>query len=174
MSTAVAPPPDAARILLVDDQTENLTLLCDLLEPEGYRLMVARDGEEALTRAFATPPDLVLMDIQMPRLDGLEACRRLKADPRTHLVPVVLVTGLTAREDRIAGIAAGCDDFLTKPVDLEQLLARTRTALRTKALISKNPAEQQKFLKEADELKKQAEEIRNKQRSAAGGAAAKK
>src|SRR6185503_21120739 len=85
--------------------------------------------------AFARPPDLILMDVSMPRLDGLEACRRLKGDERTHLVPVVLVTGLTAREDRISGIAAGCDDFLTKPVDSEQLMARTRTLLRTKALV---------------------------------------
>jgi putative two-component system response regulator len=125
----------AARILLVDDQPQNLSLLADLLEPEGYELVTARDGQEALERAFAHPPDLVLMDVQMPKVDGFEACRRLKADPRTHLVPVVLVTGRDGREDRIAGIAAGCDDFLTKPVDLEQLLARTRTALRTKALL---------------------------------------
>jgi putative two-component system response regulator len=122
-------------ILLVDDQAQNLELLRELLEPEGYTLEIAHDGEEALRVAFATSPDLVVMDIQMPRVDGLEACRRLKSDPRTHLVPVVLVTGLGAREDRIAGIAAGCDDFLTKPVDLEQLLARTRTALRTKSLV---------------------------------------
>ena len=71
----------------------------------------------------------------MPRLTGFEACRRIKADARTHLVPVVLVTGLVAREDRIEGIAAGCDDFLTKPVDSEQLIARTRSLLRSKALI---------------------------------------
>ena len=88
-----------------------------------------------MERATANPPDLILMDVTMPRLTGFEACRRLKADPRTELVPIVLVTGLLAREDRIQGIAAGCDDFLTKPVDSEQLVARTRTLLRTKALI---------------------------------------
>jgi putative two-component system response regulator len=120
---------------VVDDLEQNLTLLRDLLEPEGYEIAVAHDGQEALDLALGAPPDLVLMDVQMPRVNGFEACRRLKADPRTHLVPVVLITGLGAREDRIAGIAAGCDDFLTKPVDLEQLLARTRTALRTKALL---------------------------------------
>jgi putative two-component system response regulator len=75
------------------------------------------------------------MDVSMPRLSGIEACRKLKSDPRTHLVPIVLVTALVAREDRIAGIAAGCDDFLTKPVDFEQLLARTRSLLRTKTLV---------------------------------------
>ena len=133
--SAPEPPAERPRILLVDDRPENIELLSDLLEPEGYLLSFARDGQEAVDKALAAPPDLVLMDIQMPRLDGIQACRRLKADARTHLVPVVLITGLGAREDRIAGIAAGCDDFLTKPVDLEQLLARTRTALRTKKLV---------------------------------------
>jgi len=75
------------------------------------------------------------MDVSMPRVDGLEACRRLKADPRTRLVPVVLVTALGHRENRLRGIAAGADDFLTKPVDIEQLLARARSALRLKALV---------------------------------------
>jgi putative two-component system response regulator len=102
---------------------------------EGHDLETAKDGQEALERATANPPDLILMDVTMPRLTGFEACRRLKADPRTELVPIVLVTGLLAREDRIQGIAAGCDDFLTKPVDSEQLIARTRTLLRTKALV---------------------------------------
>ena len=88
-----------------------------------------------MEKALADPPDLILMDVSMPRMTGFEACRRLKADERTHLVPLVLVTGLVAREDRIQGIAAGCDDFLTKPVDSEQLMARTRSLLRAKALI---------------------------------------
>jgi cyclic di-GMP phosphodiesterase len=123
------------RILIVDDRAENREVLTGLLESEGHELETAKDGQEAVERATANPPDLILMDITMPRLTGFEACRRLKADHRTELVPIVLVTGLLAREDRIQGIAAGCDDFLTKPVDAEQLLARTRTLLRTKALV---------------------------------------
>ena len=123
------------RVLIVDDLPENRDILLGLLENEGYALETACDGQEALERALADPPDVILMDVAMPRLDGFEACRRLKADERTHLVPVVLVTGLIAREDRIQGIAAGCDDFLTKPVDSEQLVARTRNLLRTKALV---------------------------------------
>ena len=123
------------RILIVDDLAENREILKGLLETEGHDLETANDGQEAVERATANPPDLILMDVTMPRLTGFEACRRLKADPRTELVPIVLVTGLLAREDRIQGIAAGCDDFLNKPVDSEQLLARTRTALRTKALV---------------------------------------
>jgi cyclic di-GMP phosphodiesterase len=123
------------RILVVDDLAENREILVDLLGTEGYILDTAQDGEEAVQKALAAPPDLILMDVSMPRLTGFEACRRLKADERTHLVPIVLVTGLVAREDRIQGIAAGCDDFLTKPVDSEQLIARTRNLLRTKALV---------------------------------------
>lgn len=127
--------PETPRILLVDDLPENLEILMGLLEPEGYSLGTASDGQEAVDKALANPPDLILMDVSMPRLTGFEACRILKNDERTHLVPIVLVTGLVAREDRIQGIAAGCDDFLTKPVDSEQLIARTRTLLRTKSLV---------------------------------------
>jgi putative two-component system response regulator len=124
-----------SRILVVDDLAENREILVDLLGSEGYILDTAKDGAEAVEKALASPPDLILMDVSMPRLTGFEACRRLKADERTHLVPIVLVTGLVAREDRIQGIAAGCDDFLTKPVDSEQLMARTRNLLRTKSLV---------------------------------------
>ena len=124
-----------ARILIVDDLPENREILTSLLEPEGYVLITAKDGQEGLEKALADPPDLILMDVSMPRMTGFEACRRLKADEKTRLVPLVLVTGLVAREDRIQGIAAGCDDFLTKPVDSEQLMARTRSLLRAKALI---------------------------------------
>ncbi|PYQ05056.1 MAG: hypothetical protein DMF83_16510 [Acidobacteria bacterium] len=123
------------RILVVDDGAENREILVDLLGSEGYTVDTAVDGAEAVEKALASPPDLILMDVSMPRLTGFEACRRLKADERTHLVPIVLVTGLVAREDRIQGIAAGCDDFLTKPVDSEQLIARTRNLLRTKSLV---------------------------------------
>jgi putative two-component system response regulator len=122
------------RLLLVDDLPQNLEILCGLLEPEGYVLELAQDGQEAVDRASANPPDLILMDVSMPRLSGVEACRILKSDDRTHLVPIVLVTALAAREDRIKGIAAGCDDFLAKPVDFEELMARTRSLLRQKAL----------------------------------------
>src|SRR6185295_5946019 len=111
---------DPARVLVVDDLPENIDILIGLLEPEGYAIETARDGQEAIEKAFASPPDLVLMDVSMPRLTGFEACRRLKNDERTQLVPVLLITGLGARDDRIEGIAAGCDDFLTKPVDFEQ------------------------------------------------------
>jgi putative two-component system response regulator len=124
-----------ARILVVDDLPENLEMHRELLEPEGYAVETAADGQEALDKAFAHPPDLVIMDVSMPRLDGIEACRRLKADLRTRFVPVVLVTALGHRENRLAGIGAGADDFLSKPVDIDQLLARVRSALRLRALL---------------------------------------
>ena len=124
-----------ARILLVDDEPLLLEILCAVLEPEGYALELAQDGQQALEMAFKSPPDLILMDVSMPRMSGLEACRALKADERTRFVPIVLITALSAREDRIEGIAAGCDDFLAKPVDFEELLARSRSLLRQKELV---------------------------------------
>ena len=124
-----------ARILLVDDLPQNLEIYSGLLEPEGYAIELAQDGEQAVEMAFKEPPDLILMDVSMPRLSGFEACRILKSDERTRLVPLVLITALSAREDRIKGIAAGCDDFLAKPVDFEELLARTRSLLRQKELV---------------------------------------
>lgn len=124
-----------ARILLVDDLPQNLEILCGQLESEGYAFDLAQDGQQAVEMALQKPPDLVLMDVSMPRMTGLEACRILKLDERTRLVPIVLITALSAREDRIAGIAAGCDDFLAKPWDPEELKARTRNLLRQKQLV---------------------------------------
>jgi putative two-component system response regulator len=124
-----------ARILLVDDLPQNLEILCGLLEPEGHALDLAQDGQQAVEMALKNPPDLILMDVSMPRMTGLEACRALKADERTRLVPIVLITALSAREDRIRGIDAGCDDFLAKPVDFEELRARTRSLLKQKELV---------------------------------------
>ncbi len=124
-----------ARVLIVDDLAENLEVFSGILEPEGYLISTASDGREAVEKAVQQPPDLVIMDVSMPRMDGIEACRFLKGDMRTRFIPVVLVTALVDRESRIAGIAAGCDDFLSKPVDFEELLARTRSLIRTKALV---------------------------------------
>ena len=140
MPTQAGPPwisgPAPTHVLVVDDQPENLDLLTEILEGEGYEVETARDGLEAVSRALKSPPDVILMDVSMPGLDGVEACRRLKSEQRTRLVPIVLVTGLQAREDRLAGVGAGCDDFLTKPVDSELLLARVRNMVRAKSLLA--------------------------------------
>ncbi len=126
-----------ARILIVDDEPLNVELLRQELEDLGYLIDTAGDGIAALERVAKAPPDLVLLDVIMPRLDGIETCRRLKADPATALIPVIIMTALTAVEDRVRGIRAGADDFLSKPVDDRELIARIETALRTKLAIDR-------------------------------------
>ncbi len=116
-------------ILVVDDEPHNVKLLDALLRANGYQVVTAATGEEALQRVAASAPDLILLDVMMPGLDGFEATRRLRANPTTRLIPIVLVTALKETEDRIRGIEAGCDDFLSKPVDKHELLARVKTLL---------------------------------------------
>ena len=122
----------AGKILIVDDTPANLSLLKGLLTREGYTVQTAGDGEEALAAVRREPPDLVLLDVMMPKLDGFEVCRLLKQDPATRLTPVVLLTALQRREDKIQGINAGADDFLTKPVNAHELRARARSLVRLK------------------------------------------
>ena len=129
--------PETATVLVVDDEPANVALLQAYLEAEGYQVMAAYRGEEALEKAFARQPDLVLLDVMMPGLNGFEVCHRLKADRRTQFVPVVIITALRERKDKIAGAEAGADDFLTKPFDRVELLARTRNLLQIKHLTDK-------------------------------------
>lgn len=124
-----------ARLLVVDDNESNRSLMSRLLEREGYRVECAADGAEALKRVGTLPPDLVLMDVMMPVMDGIDACRRLKDDPETRLIPVVIMTALGEVEDRVRGLKAGADDFLTKPVDRGELLARIQTSLCLKRTV---------------------------------------
>jgi putative two-component system response regulator len=120
------------KILIVDDETGARAALEFLLRREGFEVRDAADGHTAIQECASFRPDLILLDIMMPGIDGFEVCRRIKATPETRLTPVVLITGLTATEDRIKGINAGADDFLSKPIDLNELLARTRSLLRLK------------------------------------------
>jgi DNA-binding NarL/FixJ family response regulator len=124
-----------ARILIVDDEPLNVDYLEQELESLGFVTETATDGLEALGRVAAAPPDLVLLDVMMPGMDGITTLRLLKGDPETRLIPVVLMTALNAVEDRVRGIEAGADDFLSKPVDERELLARIRTALTLKRRI---------------------------------------
>jgi putative two-component system response regulator len=120
------------RILLVDDESGARLALAMLLRREGFEVHEANNGEEALAQCASFRPDLILLDIVMPGMTGFEVCRRVKATPETRLTPVVLITGLTQTEDRIKGINAGADDFLSKPIDMNELLARSRSLLRIK------------------------------------------
>ena len=122
------------RILVVDDQRANVEILAEVLQAPGYEVQTAADGEAALRQIAGEAPDLVVCDILMPGMDGYELCRRLRADPSTTLLPVILVTSLDPQAERLHGIEAGADDFLSKPVNWEELAARVKSLLRIKGL----------------------------------------
>jgi class 3 adenylate cyclase len=125
---------DSPRILVVDDTPQNVKLLADILAAKGFTPITAACGEEALERLAAQTPDLVLLDIMMPGLSGYDVCRRIRAVPATALLPVVLVTSLDPQSERLKGIEAGADDFVQKPFNQAELLARVRSLLRIKSL----------------------------------------
>ena len=124
---------DPPRILVVDDNETNRDILVTRLEAHGYQTLQAADGEEALRGVAQHRPDLVLLDVMMPNLDGVEACRRLKSDRTVAFTPVILVTAKATTQDIVAGLDAGADEYLTKPVDQAALVARVRSALRIKS-----------------------------------------
>ncbi|MGQ9558965.1 MAG: diguanylate cyclase [Candidatus Oleimicrobiaceae bacterium] len=125
---------DKARILIVDDVTANLELLKGHLAAEGYQILVAHSGQEALEVVEREVPDLVLLDVVMPHMDGFEVCRRLKASTATYFVPVIMVTALDEVEYKVLGMRAGADDFVTKPFNKTELLVRIKSLLRIKQL----------------------------------------
>ena len=124
-----------ARILIVDDVPANLRLLETRLAAEYYQVATASDGVEAVRAAHSWQPDLIFLNVMMPNMDGYEACRRLKQDPETLHIPVVMVTALAEPSERLLGLEAGADDFLTKPVETDTLLARTRSLVRLKRML---------------------------------------
>ena len=119
-------------VLVVDDAPENLSLLTDTLDQAGYTVLIAIDGETALELVDQITPDLVLMDAIMPGISGFETCRRIRADPATAHIPVVMVTALQDVDDLVRGFEAGADDFLTIPINSLALMARIRSQLRQK------------------------------------------
>ena len=125
---------DPPLILVVDDVEANRDILATRLEAHGYRPIQAADGEAALAMAASHHPDLILLDVMMPKIDGIEVCRRLKSDPAMPFTPIILVTAKSNSKDVVAGLDAGADEYLTKPIDQAALVARVRSALRLKSL----------------------------------------
>ncbi|MEO8432787.1 MAG: response regulator, partial [Acidobacteriota bacterium] len=122
-----------ARILIVDDERHNRQLLEVMLAPEGFVLQTAANGEDALASVANDPPDLILLDIMMPGMNGYEVATRIKSNEGTNNIPIIMVTALDDRDARMLGLNAGAEDFLSKPVDRAELTVRVRNLLRLKA-----------------------------------------
>ncbi len=120
------------KILVVDDEPKNIRVLQIQLKANGYTVLTATSGQEALEQVKADVPDLILLDIMMPKMDGFEVCRRIRGDESTQFIPVVMVTALSDKEDRIKAIEVGADDFISKPFDSHEALARVRSLVRIK------------------------------------------
>ena len=122
-----------AKILVVDDEDRNLRLMELLLTSFGYDVLTASNGEEALKKVYDIPPNVILLDVMMPKMDGFEVAKRLKEKEETSIIPIVMVTALNEVEDRVKALKAGADDFLNKPVDKTELKARVQSLVRVKA-----------------------------------------
>ena len=125
----------SARILVVDDQETNRRLLHARLASEYYQVQLASSGQEALDRVKTDMPDIILLDVMMPGIDGYEVCRRLKHDALTRHIPVLMITALDERDARLKALEAGAEDYLTKPIDEVQLMARLRNVMRMKPVL---------------------------------------
>lgn len=127
-------PEKLPRVLIVDDNPTNVELVYAYLKPCGYNLEKAFDGEDALKKIEANPPDLILLDLMMPRLSGYEVCQKIKTDPKTQFIPVIVITALKELDDKIKAIEMGADDFLMKPFNKVELMTRVKSLLKLKEL----------------------------------------
>jgi diguanylate cyclase (GGDEF)-like protein len=139
-----------ARILIVDDHEDNVELLRARLESWGYATESAMDGEQALQKVEAAPPDLILLDVMMPHIDGMEVARRVKSNTKLPFIPIIMQTALDTTEDKVEGLEAGADDYITKPIEFPELKARLRSMLRIKRL-QEELEERERQLLEANE-----------------------
>ena len=130
MDASASTRPRPTTILVVDDMPDNRQMLAAMLEQEGYRTLTAAGGMEAMDSIANDPPDLVLLDVSMPDMDGYAVTSLLKADPRTSAIPIIMVTAHTGRGARVVGLHTGAEEFLTKPVDAPELLLKVRNLLR--------------------------------------------
>jgi PAS domain S-box-containing protein len=133
-STCMATQPDSRTILLIDDTSSNLSIAANLLENRGYRVAVAQDGEEGVHRAVVTQPDLIMLDVMLPGVDGFEICRMLKAQESTRDIPVIFMTALAEPESKVRGFEAGGVDYVTKPLQIDEVIARVETHLKLHAM----------------------------------------
>ena len=153
-SVADAETPLAGNILIVDDTPANLRLLSNMLVEQGYKVRLSPNGKLALMNAQAAPPDLILLDIKMPGMNGYEVCEQLKADPRTRDIPVIFISALDQTEDKVKAFTFGGVDYVTKPFQVEEVLARVETHLRLSEL-QRQLTERVRELEEAlDKVKK--------------------
>ena len=142
----------AANILIVDDHEDNIELLRARLEARGYETTAAEDGEQALRIVEEQRPDLILLDVMMPKVDGIEVARRIRANKELPFIPIIMQTALDSTEQTVEGLDAGADDYITKPINFAVLEARVRTQLRVKQLV-------EQVQRQADELQQKADEL---------------
>jgi len=172
VATAASPANDAERatrsILIVDDVSMNLEIISTQLEKRGYVALVARSGQEAVERANLTHPDLILLDVVMPGIDGFETCRRLKQNEATRDIPVIFMTALTATDDKIEGFRVGAVDYVTKPLNVVEVATRVDTHLALDALRKRQAAQNRQLRQEIDareqDLRAKREEAREDER----------
>lgn len=143
-SVATGPKASLGFVLVVDDEEQNRSLLRDPLEARGYEVAEAENGMQALEKIAGRPPDVILLDLMMPKMDGFEVCRRLKTDGKTAHIPILMVTALSERKERLMGIAVGANDFLNKPVDIQDAILRVGNAVYTTHLHDQLHAEREK------------------------------
>jgi two-component system cell cycle response regulator len=144
------------RILIVDDHEDNVEVIRARLEARGYRIESAADGEEALERVRQSPPDLILLDVMMPRIDGMEVARRIKADESLPFIPIIMQTALDTVQHKVEGLDAGADDYVTKPINFAELEARVKSMLRIKMLQVELTRANENLARVNDELRRVA------------------